>query len=104
MVFNSFNKKVDDGDTDDEFKSGMLFEEKHTSNQSLERQDIGEESVETKDGTSVPIRNFDLNVDLEENGDSMTIPVPDPAPDPIQLAHLSRRMDKEEEDYDNEER
>ncbi|PON74093.1 Transcription initiation factor [Parasponia andersonii] len=92
-----------------------------------------------------PIRNFDLNVDLNENGDLTTqstpAPVPTPTPnpppppaglsgktipemkheeypyphpgwsladvekmaiDPIQLANLNRRMDEDDEDYDEE--
>ncbi|KAG2670944.1 hypothetical protein I3760_14G110200 [Carya illinoinensis] len=81
-------------------------------------------------GEDAPIRNFDLNVVLDENGDSTTVaagsggssaePVPEMkhdeylgwslsdlekmAIDPIQLANLSRRIDEDEdeEDYDEE--
>ncbi|XP_042958177.1 uncharacterized protein LOC122293759 [Carya illinoinensis] len=79
-------------------------------------------------GEDAPIQNFDLNVVLDENGDSTTVaagsggssaePVPEMkhdeylgwslsdlekmAIDPIQLANLSRRIDEDEEDYDEE--
>ncbi|KAJ7960479.1 Dr1-associated corepressor like [Quillaja saponaria] len=79
--------------------------------------------------TEVPVRNFDLNVDLDENGNSPTLSsvVPSSSPakpvlelrhedypgwslsdmekmaiDPIQLANLHGRIDEDEEDYDED--
>ena len=88
------------------------------------------ENVSGDTNAEAPIRNFDLNVDLNENGDSTTpsasVPVASPAKsaipelkheeypgwslaemermaiDPIQLANLNRRIDEEDEDYDEE--
>ncbi|KAL6340517.1 hypothetical protein AAG906_006182 [Vitis piasezkii] len=127
----------------------------HTNNdnqsQNPETRDNGAEPEESKENISVVkneskenisvgknadscVRNFDLNVDLDENGDSTSIlpaaPAPAPAPvtpspkltemkheeypgwslsdmekmeiDPIQLANLNRRIDEDEEDYDEE--
>ncbi|KAG6679046.1 hypothetical protein I3842_14G111200 [Carya illinoinensis] len=103
-------------------------------NQGLERLNNGAETKDLKEqiladkGEDAPIRNFDLNVVLDENGDSTTVaagsgsssaePVPETkhaeylswslsdmgkmAIDPIQLANSSRRIDEDEEDYDEE--
>lgn len=83
--------------------------------------------VDSKENIAV-VRNFDLNVDLNENGDSAVEPEPTssstPKPilelkqdeypgwsladvermaiDPVQIANLNSRMDEEEEDYDEE--
>lgn len=104
--------------------------------QSLRWIDNGAETKEWKENIlavkseEVPIRNFDLNMDLDENGDSTTTaavpasssaePIPEIKPeeypdwsesemkniaiDPVQLANLSRRIDEDEdeEDYDEE--
>lgn len=53
-------------------------------NQGLERQDTAGESVgKTGNTTSAPVRYFDLNADLDENGELMIMsPVPASAPDP----------------------
>nr|POE49942.1 dr1-associated corepressor [Quercus suber] len=105
-------------------------------NQSLERLDNGSETKEWKENIlavkseEAPVRNFDLNMDLDENGDSTTAaavpasssaePIPEIKPeeypdwsesemkniaiDPVRLANLSRRIDEDEdeEDYDEE--
>ncbi|XP_040993573.1 dr1-associated corepressor-like [Juglans microcarpa x Juglans regia] len=103
-------------------------------NQGLERLNNGVETEDSKEqilaskGEEAPIRNFDLNVVLDENGDLETVaagsgsscaePVPETkhdeyhgwslpdmekmAIDPIQLANFSRRIDEDEEDYDEE--
>ncbi|KAJ6844499.1 DNA polymerase epsilon subunit C-like isoform X2 [Iris pallida] len=78
--------------------------------------------------TATVVRNFDLNLDLDENGDmstAMATPTATTASadhvikheeypglppsgmdkmgiDPLQLSVLSKRLDEEEEDYDNE--
>ncbi|KAM7522951.1 hypothetical protein LguiA_012853 [Lonicera macranthoides] len=83
--------------------------------------------VDSKENIAA-VRNFDLNVDLNENEDSAVEPEPTssstPKPilelkqdeypgwsladvermaiDPIQIANLNSRMDEEEEDYDEE--
>lgn len=88
----------------------------------LEENILGEKSGEG------PIRNFDLNLDLNGDGDSAAVaaapasssaePIPETkheeypgwsvsdmenmAIDPIQLANLGRRIDEDEEDYDEE--
>lgn len=82
------------------------------------------------DGKSAqaPVHDFDLNVDLDENGESKTLLVAAPPSstvkptpemkfelpgwsladvekmdiDPIQLAISNRRIDEDEEDYDEE--
>lgn len=107
------------------------------NNQSLERLDNGVEAKELEENIlggksgEGPIRNFDLNLDLNDDGDSATLaaapaasssaePIPETkheeypgwsvsdmekmAIDPIQLANLSRRIDEDEdeEDYDEE--
>ncbi|XP_022730458.1 dr1-associated corepressor-like [Durio zibethinus] len=101
------------------------FQEKHTL--SCERLDDEAEPEELKKhnpagkNIEAPVRNFDLNADLDENGDSTTsiapattdnIPEKEQLPgwslseienmaiDPIELANLSREID--EEDYDEE--
>ncbi|KAL0911534.1 hypothetical protein M5K25_019682 [Dendrobium thyrsiflorum] len=70
-------------------------------------------------GTPVPVRDFDLNIDLDENGLATANPVtastitihemkqeeysswPPITIDPLQLALMDKRIE-EEEDYDNE--
>lgn len=96
-------------------------------NQDPERLNNGSEPEKLKENSlveksaEVAVRNFDLNVDLNENYDS-SAPTMKPAPemkheeypgwsisdmekmaiDPIQLATLNQRIDDEEEDYDEE--
>ena len=103
--------------------------------QSLRWIDNGAETKELKENIlavkseEVPIRNFDLNMDLDENGDSTTTaavpasssaePIPEIKPeeypdwsesemkniaiDPVQLANLSRRIDEDEDEDEDEE-
>ncbi|XP_010031686.2 dr1-associated corepressor [Eucalyptus grandis] len=104
-------------------------------NQDLEGTENGDHLNESKDSIPTPrsaeppVRNFDLNVDLDENGDSKSILASGPtsisaapdagfkheeypgwslsevekmAIDPIQLANLNRGMDEDDEDYDEE--
>ncbi|XP_040994344.1 uncharacterized protein LOC121240887 [Juglans microcarpa x Juglans regia] len=90
-------------------------------------QDLKEQILPGK-AEEAPIGNFDLNVVLDENGDLATVAAgsaissPEPVPEmkhdeyhrwslsdmekmaiePIQLASLSRKIDEDEEDYDEE--
>ena len=100
----------------------------------IKRMDNGANPDDTKislvaQNAEAPVRNFDLNVDLNENADSGAIPAGTPstssakppievrpeeypgwsladmesmAIDPVQLAKLNQRIDEEQEDYDEE--
>ncbi|XP_076899129.1 uncharacterized protein LOC143552907 [Bidens hawaiensis] len=72
----------------------------------------------TENTVKVEVRNFDLNLDLDENGNTPIVPIvemkPDEYPswslaevekmaiDPVKLANLNSRVDEDEEDYDEE--
>ncbi|GAV68374.1 CBFD_NFYB_HMF domain-containing protein [Cephalotus follicularis] len=106
-----------------------------THSQILEMVENGEETEESKGNITAAknvealVRNFDLNVDPDENRDSINVTAATPpslstkpalemkdeeypgwslsdiekmAIDPIQLANLNRRIDEDEEDYDEE--
>ena len=111
----------------------MKQNDKHAqSNESLENVSEPEEvkpSFPASKPAEASIRNFDLNMNPDENMDSLDIPTPVPATssakplveekheeypgwslsdvekmtiDPMQLANLNRRIDEDEEDYDEE--
>lgn len=119
-----YEKFEDDPDISD-------YQEKNNpSRLTLERSYSGEEPKNSIPAGNIelPIRNFDLNVDLQVNGDSTAMPDPSPqsttetmletkheeypgwslfdidktAVDPRQFAILKRRIDEDEEDYDEE--
>ncbi|KAJ0083605.1 hypothetical protein Patl1_30117 [Pistacia atlantica] len=103
-------------------------EKNNPSRPSLERSYSAEEPKSSIPAGNIelPIRNFDLNVDLQVNSNSTAMPAPAPwltteimpkvkheeypgwslfdikkmAVDPHQLASLNRRTDEDEEDYD----
>lgn len=127
---------------DQEMNSHAKYEEdsdvlkqndKHThSNESMENLSEPEEvkqTVQVSKPAEVCIRNFDLNINPDENMDSLDSPTPVPSSssaksvseekheeypgwswsdmekmslDPTQLANLNRKTDEDEEDYDEE--
>lgn len=102
------------------------------SNESPENMSEHEEVKQTfpvSKSAAVPVRNFDLNMDPDENVDSLAVPTPVPSSssaklmseekheeypgwsfsdmekmviDPMQLANLNRKIDEDKEDYDEE--
>jgi len=117
----------------EEDSNALKQNEKQTqSNESMENVSSPEEVKQTSPvskPTQVSIRNFDLNMDPDENMDLLASPTPVPTSssaksmseekhdeypgwslsdmeqmtiDPIQLANINGRIDEDEEDYDEE--
>jgi len=98
-----------------------MFDKTHAlpDDEEAEPPEFKENALQSKD-TEVAVRNFDLNMDLDEDGNAPSVSASGPevpqnecpgwscefgkvGTDPIELASLNQRVEEEDEDYDKEE-